>query len=58
VTRVDTPTGPVLVWSGDRWQQSPDGVSGAEEFGLGSWREGSETVSSRARLAAMHHVRS
>jgi hypothetical protein len=27
VTRVDTPSGPLLVWSGDRWQQSPDGVS-------------------------------
>jgi hypothetical protein len=47
VTRVDTPSGPVLVWSGDRWQQSPDGVSriaawcgvwvGARAGGVGVW---------------------
>ena len=24
IAQVDTPTGPVMVWVGDRWQQSPD----------------------------------
>jgi hypothetical protein len=26
VAEVDTPTGTVFLWSGDRWEQSPDGL--------------------------------
>lgn len=28
IATVDTPTGTVMLWVGDRWQQSPDGLKG------------------------------
>lgn len=28
IATIDTPSGPVMMWVGDRWQQSPDGLKG------------------------------